>query len=82
MRKYLRDYAVLNALHPGTVPYRDEEVEQTDTPRFDGGVRGDAFDAPRPTPPLSGGPSDLGSGWRELEIEDGADLLFGHLSER
>jgi hypothetical protein len=37
--KYLRDYAVLNALHPGTVPYRDEEVEQTDTPDFDGGAR-------------------------------------------
>jgi hypothetical protein len=80
--KYLRDYALLNALQPGAVHYREEEVEQTDTPCFDGGVRGDAFDAPRANPPPIQRPSDLGPGWREYEIEDGAELLFGQLGER
>ena len=76
--KYLRDYALLNALHPGSVPYREEEVEQTDTPNFDGGARIDP-NASRPKPPPLQRPSELGPGWREVELEDGCDLFFGGL---
>lgn len=79
--KYLRDYALLNALHPGTVPYREDEVEQTDTPRFDGGPRIDP-DATRPRTrtelALDGvfGPFPSNEpGWVEYEIENGAELL-------
>jgi hypothetical protein len=75
--KYLRDYALLNALHPGTVPYREDEVEQTDTPRFDGGVRGER--PPRHIEPPWGPSEDLGPAWREYEIENGAELLFPSL---
>jgi hypothetical protein len=79
--KRIRDAAVLGALHG--IVFEDEVEQPTDRPpRFDGGVRGDAFNAPRPEPPPFEGPSDLGPGWREVEIEDGADLFFGELGER
>ena len=79
--EYLRDYALLNALHPGTVPYREDEVEQTDTPRFDGGPRIDP-DATRPRTRTElaldrvFGPFPRDEpGWVEYEIENGAELL-------
>ena len=82
--KYSRNYALLNAMHPGTVPYGEDEVEQTDTPRFDGGVRGDALNAPRPEPPLRRRPQAYREpgGWHTVELKDGADLFFGQLGER
>jgi hypothetical protein len=83
--KHLRDSALLNAMHPGTVPYREQELEQTDTPSFDSGVPGVApAHRPDPTlrPLLQRRPYREPGGWYTLELEDGADLFFGHLGER
>ncbi len=81
---HLRDFALLNAMHPGAVLHREEEVDQTDPPNFDGGVRGDAFNAPRPEPSLRRRPQTYREpgGWHTFEIEDGAELFFGQLGER
>ena len=83
--KHLRDAALLNAMHPGTVPYREDELEQTDTPRFDGGVRGVApahRSDPTLRPLLQRRAYREPGGWHAVELEDGADLFFGQLGER
>jgi hypothetical protein len=79
--KRIRDAVVLGALHG--IVFEDEVEQPTDRPpQFDGGVRGNSFNAPRPGPPPFEVPSDLGPAWREYEIEDGARLFFGRLGER
>jgi hypothetical protein len=65
-------------MHPGTVRYQDE-VEQTDAPRFDDGVRGDV---PRSGPTRGPHVERESGGWDTVEIEDGARLFFGELGER
>jgi hypothetical protein len=75
--KRIRDAAVLGALH-GIV--FEDDVEMTNTPCFDGGVRGER--PPRHVEPPRGPSEDLGPAWREYELEDGADLFFGQLGER
>jgi hypothetical protein len=87
--KQLRDYAVLNTLHPGSVP--DPTVEETDTPSFDGGARAGP-DASRLTPGevriaialrrVSGPHASAERGWVEYEIGDGAEMFFGKLGDR
>jgi hypothetical protein len=75
--KQLRDYMVLNALHPGAV--FDPTVESTDTPSFDGGARFDpdvsrlSLAERRAATALRGvyGPAASNEpGWVEYEIED------------
>jgi hypothetical protein len=46
-RKEQRDRAVLGALHGIVFP--DDEVEQTDRPKFDGGARTDFMPRPEPS---------------------------------
>ena len=63
------DRALLSLLHPGIF---DDEVEQTSTPQFDGGPRGDGVGMPRGEPRhLHSEPSDERGWGPEYELEDG-----------
>lgn len=73
-----QDAAVLRAVHGMNV---EPEPELTDSPNFDGGPRepvgGHARFDPRPPLPAERTPD----GWIEVEVEDGADLLFPWLRD-
>jgi hypothetical protein len=75
--KEQRDRALLEALHPGIF---DPPVNHTDRPDFDGGARGDYL----PSEPVRMRRPQVNrepGGWRTVEVEDGAEWIFGPLDE-
>jgi len=69
------DAALLNVLHPGTVPDPDNDLTPSGSPDFGGGVR----ELPEQPPRLEWTRDPGNAAWQTVELEDGASLLFPHL---